>query len=80
MVNSARVIEKIPILLVEGKTTQPAFRNDFMRNRYQLMMLKKRNPQRFNTLALQLCAILQEIEAELNRLHKISQQQKKKGR
>ena len=65
LVNAKRVINKIPVLLADGCTTETKYRNDFMRNRYRLMMLKKRRPERFNTLAFQLLAILEEMDAEI---------------
>ena len=65
MVNGNRVINKIPILLVNGNTSEPVYRNCFMRNRYRMMMLKKRNPQRFDALTTRLIMILQEIDQEL---------------
>jgi len=65
MVNVDRVKEKLPGLLVNAKTTKHKAWNEFMRNRYRLIKLMDRSPQRFNSLIVQLCALLEEIEGKL---------------
>jgi hypothetical protein len=67
MVNVARVKKKIPSLLVDGDTSERKNNNDFMRNRYRLRQFQKRNPQRFTSLTNQLCAVLSEIDKELEK-------------
>jgi hypothetical protein len=61
MVNVDRVKRKLPSLLCDGDTSKQENNNQFMRNRYRLQQFIRRNPQRFNCLVNQLCAILDEI-------------------
>jgi hypothetical protein len=65
MVNADRVKRKLPSLLCNGDTSERKHNNAFMRNRYRLVQLQKRNPRRFNSLTNQLCAILDEIDKEM---------------
>jgi hypothetical protein len=43
-------------------------------NRYRFLQFQKRNPQRFNCLTNQLCAILEEIDKEMVKKIKVAQQ------
>jgi hypothetical protein len=65
VVNADRVKRKLPSLLCDGDTIKRENNNMFMRNRYRLQQFQKRNPQRFNCLMNQLCAILDEIDKEM---------------
>jgi hypothetical protein len=65
VVNVDHVRRKLPSLLCDGDTSEPENSNMFMRNRYRLRQFQKRNPQRFNCLVNQLCAILDEIDKEM---------------
>jgi len=65
MVNHAKVVRKLPSLLVDSKTTKQKGWNEFMKKRYQLKQLKKRNPQRLNTLTNELVSVLEKIDREL---------------
>ena len=62
MVNTDRVKKKLPSLLVDGDTSKREYNNVFMQNRYRLRQFQRRNPQKFNSLINQLCAILNEID------------------
>lgn len=65
MVNADRVKSKLPSLLCDGDTSKRENNNAFMRNRYRLLQFQKRNPQRFNCLMNNLCAILGKIDKEM---------------
>jgi len=65
MVNADRVKTKLPSLLCDGATSEPANSNVFIRNHYRLLQFQKRNPQRFSCLINQLCVILDEIDKEM---------------
>jgi hypothetical protein len=65
MVNADRVKRKLPSLLCNGDTSKKENKNMFMRNRYRMIQFQKQNPQRFNCLINQFCAILDEIESEM---------------
>jgi|MudIll2142460700_1097286.scaffolds.fasta_scaffold575827_2 hypothetical protein len=67
MVNANRVKTKLPSLQADGSTAKRKGRNEFFRYRYQLQQLKKRNPQRFNTLTNTLLAVLNDIKTELRK-------------
>ena len=67
MVNADRVKRKLPSLLVDGDTSKRKQWNKFMRNRYRLLQLQKRNPERYNTLTIQLLNLLREIDVELKK-------------
>jgi hypothetical protein len=66
MVNANRVKRKLPGLLCDGDTSERKSRNSFMRYRYRLQQLKKRSPQRFDSLTNKLIAVLDEIDRELS--------------
>ncbi|MCW4046974.1 MAG: hypothetical protein NWE99_05355 [Candidatus Bathyarchaeota archaeon] len=65
MVNQRRIIKKLPALLCDGATSQRKFYNEFMRYRWRLMQLRKHNPQRFSSLTVELVAVLEKIDKEL---------------
>jgi hypothetical protein len=65
MVNADRVKRKLPCLLCSGDTGNRKNNNEFMRNRYRFQQFIKRKPQKFNSLANQLCAILDELDKEM---------------
>jgi hypothetical protein len=65
MVNADWVKRKIPILLVNSATTTRKGKNEQMRKRYRFTQLKKRKPERFNSLNNQLLKLLEEIDCEL---------------
>jgi predicted transcriptional regulator len=65
MVNHAKVVRKLPSLLIDNKTIRQKGWNEFMKKRYQLKQLKKRNPQRLNTLTNELVSVLEKIDREL---------------
>jgi hypothetical protein len=65
MVNADRVKKKIPSLLCAGDTSKSENNNVFMRNSYRLRQLQKRKPQKFNSLANQLCTVLEELDKEM---------------
>ena len=71
MVNADRVKKKLPSLLCNGDTSERENNNAFMRNRYRLRQFQKRNPQRFNCLINQLCALLDKIDMEMANHSKI---------
>jgi hypothetical protein len=52
MVNADRVKRKLPYLLVDGSTTKKKGWNSLMRYRYRYSRFKKKNPEKFNTLAI----------------------------
>ena len=65
MVNADRVKRKLPSLLVDGSTTKKKGWNILMRYRYRYSRFKKKNPEKFNTLANKLIFDLTEFEEEL---------------
>ena len=65
MVNADHVKRKLPSLLCHGNTSERKNNNMFMKNRYRLQQFIKRKPQKFNSLANQLCAILDELDKEM---------------
>ena len=64
MVNASHVKRKLASLLVDGPTTKKKSWNSLMRFRYQLQQLKKRKPERFNSLTNELVAVLTDIKEE----------------
>jgi hypothetical protein len=62
MVNADRVKRKLPSLLIDGETTDKRHWAAHNRVVYQLQQLKKRNPQKFNTLTNKLLMVLEEFE------------------
>jgi len=62
LVNANRVKQKLPGLLVNGKTSKKKNHSDFYKKRYRLQQLNKRNPEKSDTLLNKLCAVLVEIE------------------
>ena len=65
MVNANRIKKKLPSLLVDGDTSKQKFQNEFMRNRYWLQQLNKKNPERVNSLVNELVSVLDQIDREL---------------
>lgn len=65
MVNANRIVKKLPALLCEGDTSKRKHYNEFMRYRFRLMRLRRRRPERFNTLVNELLAVLEKFESEL---------------
>jgi hypothetical protein len=66
MVNVDRVKRKLPSLLYDDETSKRENNNVFMQNRYRLQQLKKRRPQKLNTLANELVSVLEKIEREIH--------------
>ena len=67
MVNADRVKRKLPSLLVDESTTKKKSWNSLMRYRYGFTQLKKRHPERFNTLTNRILSDLSELEREINK-------------
>ena len=65
MVNSKRVVKKLPALLCDSDTSRRECYNAFMRYRFRLQQLKRRRPERFNTLTFELVGVLEKIDKEL---------------
>lgn len=65
MVNAKRVIRKLPALLCDGDTSKRSNYNAFMRYRFRLMQLRRRNPQRYTALTNELVGVLEKIDYEL---------------
>ena len=66
MVNADRVKRKLPSLLVDGSTTEKKSWNSLMRYRYRFQRFKRRNPEKFNSLANRVLADLADIEKAVN--------------
>ena len=66
MVNVNRVKEKLPGLLVDGKTTKRKRWNAFMQSRYRLQQFQRLKPERFNSLTNKLVMILEEFKNEID--------------
>jgi hypothetical protein len=66
LVNADRVKRKLPSLLVDGSTTEKKSWNSLMRYRYRFIQLKKRHPDKFNTLANRVLADLADLEKAVN--------------
>jgi hypothetical protein len=62
LVNVDRVKRKLPSLLVDSSTTKKKSWNSLMRYRYQLIRLKKTQPERYSYLTNQLLADLHRLE------------------
>ncbi|MBT0160015.1 hypothetical protein G4O51_08520 [Candidatus Bathyarchaeota archaeon A05DMB-2] len=65
MVNAKRVVKKLPALLCDGDTSRREGYNAFMRYRFRLSRLKRRSPERFNTLTVELVGVLEKIDQAL---------------
>ena len=66
MVNADRVKRKLPILLVDGSTTEKKSWNNLMRYRYQLTQFKKRQPEKFNSITNRILLDLADLERAVN--------------
>ena len=66
MVNADRVKRKLPILLVDGSTTEKKSWNSLMRCRYRFQRLKRHNPDKFYNLTNRILADLADLEKAIN--------------
>jgi len=66
LVNADRVKRKLPILLVDGSTTEKKSWNNLMRYRYQLTQFKKRQPEKFNSITNRILLDLADLERAVN--------------
>jgi hypothetical protein len=62
LVNTKRVEQKLPSLLLDAPTTKKKSWNSLMRYRYRLGQFKKKNPEKFNTIANKIILDLTELE------------------
>lgn len=70
MVNADRVKRKLPSLLIDDSTTKKEDWNSLMRYRYRFTQLKKRQPERFNSLTNRILVDLTELEKAVNEVGK----------
>jgi hypothetical protein len=61
-VNADRVKRKIPSLLVDGSTTKKKNWNSLMRYRYRFTQFKKRQPEKFDSIANRIILDLTDLE------------------
>ena len=66
MVNADRVKRKLPSLLVENSTTGKKNWNSLMRYRYRFTQLKKRQPEKFNSITTRILLDLTNLEKAVN--------------
>jgi hypothetical protein len=66
LVNADRVKRKLPSLLVDGSTTGKKSWNSLMRYRYRFTQLKKRQPEKFNSIANRIFLDLKDLEKAIN--------------
>jgi hypothetical protein len=66
MVNQKRIIGKLPSLLVSGKTTSKSKHAEYKRLERGLRRLRRKNPEKFNTLTNEYVSAVQQIEAAVN--------------
>jgi hypothetical protein len=66
MVNVDRVKRKLPSLLVDGSTTKRKSWNSLMRYRYRFTQFKKRQPEKFASIANRILLDLTDLEKAVN--------------
>jgi hypothetical protein len=64
--NADRVKRKLPSLLVDGSTTKKKSWNSLMRYRYRLTQFKKRQPEKFDSIANRILLDLADLEKAIN--------------
>ena len=64
--NADRVKRKLPSLLVDDSTTKKKNWNTLMRYRYRFNLLKKREPNKFNSIIARIILDLDELEKAIN--------------
>jgi hypothetical protein len=64
--NADRIKRKLPSLLVDGSTTEKKSWNSLMRYRYRLNQFKKRQPEKFASIANRIILDLTDLENALN--------------
>jgi len=69
LVNADRVKRKLPSLLVESSTTGKKSWNSLMRYRYRFTQLKKRHPEKYNSIANRILLDLTVLEKAVNELN-----------
>ena len=60
--NADRVKRKLPSLLVDGSTTKKKSWNSLMRYRYRYIQLKKRRPEKYNSITNRILLDLEELD------------------
>jgi hypothetical protein len=66
LVNAERVRRKLPSLLVDGSTTKKKSWNSLIRYRYRFTQFKKRQPEKFNSIASRILLDLADLEKAVN--------------
>jgi hypothetical protein len=66
LVNADRVKRKLPSLLVDGSTTKKKSWNSLMRYRYRFIQFKKRQPEKFASIANRIILDLTDLEKAVN--------------
>lgn len=66
MVNADRVKRKLPSLLVESSTTKKKSWNSLMCYRYRVTKFKKRQPEKFASIANRIILDLTDLEKAVN--------------
>jgi hypothetical protein len=66
VLNAVRVKRKLPSLLVDDSTTKKKSWNSLMRYRYRLAQFKKRQPEKFNSIANRIILDLTDLEKAVN--------------
>jgi hypothetical protein len=64
--NADRIKRKLPSLLVDGSTTEKKSWNSLMRYRYRFAQLKKRQPEKFASIANRIILDLTYLEKAVN--------------
>jgi hypothetical protein len=64
--NADRIKRKLPSLLVDGSTTEKKSWNSLMRYRYRFTKLKKRHPEKFDSITNRILVDLIDLEKAVN--------------
>ena len=67
MVNADRVRRKLPSLLVDGATTDKKQWAERAKISYRLTQYRRRNPQKYNSLAFKLIMVLESFKREISK-------------
>jgi hypothetical protein len=66
LVNAARVKRKLPSLLIDESSTKKKNWNSLMRYRYRFTQLKKRQPEKFDSITNRILFDLVDLEKAVN--------------
>jgi hypothetical protein len=64
--NADKIKRKLPSLLVDSSTTEKKSWNSLMRYRYRFSRLKKRQPEKFNSITNCILSDLNDLERAVN--------------